>query len=159
MRSKDTQPSPYCSLGVIFMGVGIAKVDEETITEQLGDMPIVALDDFGTHRLIRPHHVPVVFGVELAGELRRIHEVTEHHGELATFGFGRGRGDWCGLALRRRDIRRGRQRHWRGGGRCAGRPTGPDEHSAVFIHRQLFGVDQVFLEVFQSVIIELRTAV
>ena len=33
--------------------------------------------------------------------------------------------------------------------RCAGRPTSPDQHSALFIHGQLFGVDQVFFEVFQ----------
>ena len=30
-RREDTQASPYCSLGVIFMGVGIPKVDQETI--------------------------------------------------------------------------------------------------------------------------------
>ena len=48
------------------MCLGIAKVHEETIPEQLGDMSIIALDDFGTDALIRTDHVPVVFGVELA---------------------------------------------------------------------------------------------
>src|SRR5262249_25459553 len=64
-RSKNSQTSPYCSLCVIFMCLGIAEIDEETITEQLSDMPIVAPDNFGTHLLIRPYHVPVLFGVEL----------------------------------------------------------------------------------------------
>ena len=30
-RIQDTQPSTYCSLGVIFMGLGIAKVHQEPI--------------------------------------------------------------------------------------------------------------------------------
>ena len=72
------------------MGVGIAKVHEEPITEQLGDMPIIALNDFGTDPLICTHHVPLVFRVELGGEFGGIHQVTEHHGELAAFGVRRG---------------------------------------------------------------------
>src|SRR6516164_6509586 len=134
----------------------IAKVDQETITEQLGDMPIVALDHGGTHPLIGPHHVPPVFRVEVRGELRRVHQVAEHHGELAAFSVRRGRDDGCGLALRWGGLRRGRQRHWRGGGGCAGRPTRPDEHTALFIHGQLFGVNEVVFERFQQVIIDLE---
>ena len=60
----------------------IAKVDQEPIPEQLGDMPIVALDNVGTHPLIRTDHVPVLFGIELAGETRGVHEVTKHHRKL-----------------------------------------------------------------------------
>ena len=63
--SKNSQTSPYCSLGVIFVSLGIAKIDEETVTEQLGDMSIVALDDFRTRRLIRSDDFSVHFGVEL----------------------------------------------------------------------------------------------
>src|SRR5262245_37840197 len=76
--SEDTQPSPYCTLGVIVMGLGVvAEIHEQPVTEQLGDMPIVALDNVGTHPLICPYHVPVLFGVELAGQHRGVHEVTE----------------------------------------------------------------------------------
>ena len=50
-------------------------------------MPIVALDNFGTNPLICTHHLTPVFRVELAGELGRIDQITEHHGELTTFGF------------------------------------------------------------------------
>src|SRR5262249_16954131 len=101
--SKNSQPSPYCSLGVIFMGLGITEINKQAVTEQLSDMPIVALNNFSTHLLIRPYHVPVRFGVELAGEARGVHHITKQHGQLAAFGFGRGRDDWGGLALRRRD--------------------------------------------------------
>src|SRR5262249_34341145 len=84
-RSEDTQPSPYSPLGIIVMRLRIAKVDQETIPEQLGDMPIVALDDFCTSRLIRTDHVTPVFRVELAGQLGGVHEVAEHHRELPAF--------------------------------------------------------------------------
>ena len=40
----------------------------------------------------------------------------------------------------------------------AGHATGPDEHFAVFIHRQLFGIDEIIFEVFQERIIELQLA-
>src|ERR1051326_124711 len=81
-------------------------------------------------------------------------EAHEHHGELTPFGI-RWRGDdWWSLTLNWRNVRCGRKRHGRCGGRCAGHPTGPDEYTAVFIHRQLFGVDEVFLEILQVIIIQ-----
>src|SRR5215475_10732364 len=86
-RSKNSQPSPYCSVKIIFMGVGITEIDEQPVTKQLSDMPIVALDYFGTLSLICPHHIPVLFRIELAGESSGVHEVTKHHGELTAFRF------------------------------------------------------------------------
>ena len=47
---------------VIFMRLGIAKIHEKPIPEQLGDMPIVALNNFGTHPLVRTDHVSILFG-------------------------------------------------------------------------------------------------
>ena len=48
-RSEDTQPRTYGSLGIIFMGLGIAKIHEETIPKELRNVSIIAVDDFGTH--------------------------------------------------------------------------------------------------------------
>jgi hypothetical protein len=48
------------------MGKGIPKVDQESIPQQLSNMPIKACDDLRTGPLIRPHHFPEVFGIELA---------------------------------------------------------------------------------------------
>src|SRR6516164_8410953 len=79
--SKNSQTSSDSPLCIIFMGVGIAEIDKQTVTEQLGDMPIVALDDFCTSRLIRTDHVPPVFRVEVRGQLGGIHKVAEHHRE------------------------------------------------------------------------------
>src|SRR5262249_42243263 len=92
--SKNSQTSPYCSLGVIFMGLGIAEVHEETIAEELGDMPIVALDNLGTHPLICTHHLPVLFGIESAGECGGIDQIAEHHRELTAFRVRRSRANW-----------------------------------------------------------------
>jgi hypothetical protein len=64
---KETQASPYRSVGVIFMGLRIPKIDEETITQELGDITIIALDHCGTRLLIRPDDFSIFFGVESAG--------------------------------------------------------------------------------------------
>ena len=50
--SEDTQASTYRSLCVIFMGVGIAKIDEESISKQLGDMSVKTIDDLSTDPLV-----------------------------------------------------------------------------------------------------------
>jgi hypothetical protein len=48
------------------MGLGIAKVDQEAITEQLGNMAVKALNDLGTGALVRADDLAQVFEVELA---------------------------------------------------------------------------------------------
>src|SRR5262245_43927647 len=85
IASKNSQTSPYCSVGIILMCLGIAEIDKQTITEQLSDMPIIALNDLGTDLLVYTDHVTPVFWVELAGELRGVHQITEHDGELPSF--------------------------------------------------------------------------
>ena len=49
-------------------------------------MPIVALNNFSTHLLIRPYHVTPVFRVELSRELGGVHEVAEHDSETPALG-------------------------------------------------------------------------
>src|SRR5262245_26605987 len=83
-RSKNSQTSSYCSLGIIFVCLGIAEIDKQTVTEQLSDMPIVALNNFRTHLLIRTYHCSVIFGIELRRKFGGIDQVTEHHRELST---------------------------------------------------------------------------
>src|SRR5215831_14211664 len=45
-RSEDIQARAYCFVGIVFMCLGIAKVDQETIPKELGDMSIKACDHF-----------------------------------------------------------------------------------------------------------------
>jgi len=52
-------------LGIVFVRLRIAKVHQESIPQQLGDMAIKAGDDLSTDTLIRTDHVPIVFRIEL----------------------------------------------------------------------------------------------
>src|SRR5437879_3980330 len=101
-RSEDTKTSAYSSVRIVLMGLGIAEVHEETIPKELGDMSVIAANHLRTGGLIRTDQVPVLFGVELAGEASGVHEITEHHRELSPFGIRRRRANWCSLAPRRR---------------------------------------------------------
>src|SRR5262249_35365993 len=67
------------------MRLGIAEIDEQTVTEQLGDMSIKALNDFRASTLVRKDDFSILFGIELGGEFGGIHEVAEHHRELTAF--------------------------------------------------------------------------
>ena len=98
-RRNNLQPRPHGPLRIVFMGDWIPEVDQQAVTQVLGNMPIVPTDHFGAGRLIRTHHLPQLFRVELRGERGRAHEVTEHHCQLATFRLGwvLGVGGW-GLA-------------------------------------------------------------
>jgi hypothetical protein len=63
--SEDTQTSPYSSVSVIFMRLGIAKIDQQTIAEELGDVPVIAANHLRTGGLVGTYHVSVHFGVEV----------------------------------------------------------------------------------------------
>jgi hypothetical protein len=84
------------------MGLRPAKVDHQAITEVLGDIAVIGLYHLSRRCLVGAHHGAVVFGIELAGELCGVDQVTEHHRYLPTFGFGGGMG-----------RRRGYSRHLR----------------------------------------------
>src|SRR5262245_21001797 len=86
---EDTQASPYCSLGVIFMGMGIPKVHQQSIAQELSGVSFIALDDFSTSSLIGTDDFSILFGVELGGEFRGIDQVDEHDGELTAFSVRR----------------------------------------------------------------------
>jgi hypothetical protein len=59
------------------MSLGIAEVHEESVPKELRDVSLIALDDLSTGALIHTDHVTPVFWVELAGESRGVHEITE----------------------------------------------------------------------------------
>jgi hypothetical protein len=94
-------PGTHRSLGIILMGIGVAEVDQQAITEVLRDMPLEAGDHFGAGVLIRPHHLAPFFRVELASEHGGVQQVTEQHRELAAFGFWGMRGGWWRSTLGR----------------------------------------------------------
>ena len=97
MACDNAQAGVHRAPGIVFMGRGVAKIDQQPIAEILGDMALVVLDDLGSGLLVGAHHRAQVFRVELAGELRGAHQVAEQHRELPPFRL-RGR------AGRRRDA-------------------------------------------------------
>src|SRR6516165_2985142 len=143
------------------MGVGIAEIDEQTVTEQLGDMSIKALNDFRTSTLVRTDDFAILFGIELGGEFGGIHEVAEHHCELPTFRVRKRRGRrerfnlsgwlylhnrlWCWLSRLR--------------SHCLSvcRVARPHQHTILLIHRQFFGVDEFVFEALDIVVIDGET--
>ena len=154
---EHPQPGPHRPLGIVFVRLRIAEVHEQAIPEVLGNGALKALDDGGAGGLIGADHLTVIFGVELPGQACRLHQVTKQHRELAPFGL-RGVGDaWdrrplTGLSCMRLCLRTGLGRRQRRRG-SDGRTPGPDQDSALFIHRQLFGINEILLEVFQEVVI------
>ena len=56
--------------GIVFMGRGVAEIDQQPITEVLGDIACVVLDDLSAASWSSAHHRAEVFRVELAGERR-----------------------------------------------------------------------------------------
>jgi hypothetical protein len=104
------QASPHGALRVVFVRQRIAKVDQQAISQVLGNIPIEALDDRGTGGLVGPHRGAVVLRVELARQRRRAHQVAEQDRELAAFRLRerRGRG-WDG-SVRIVDGRGGQRR-------------------------------------------------
>jgi hypothetical protein len=153
--SKNSQTSADSPLCVIFMGVGIAEVHEEPVTEQLGNVSVKALDDFSTHLLIRPYHVTPVFRVELAGKFGGIDQVAEHHRELTAFGFWRTRFGWRSFnrssLVFSPDFLLSRLND--GGLRSRACFTSPDQHSSVLVLGNVLDVDEFLLEQVKAVIV------
>jgi hypothetical protein len=106
--------------------------------------------------LIRTYHVPIVFGIELRGEFRGVHQITEHHGELPSFRVGRrgsrercDRQGWLVLGCKRLCwLSRLRDK----GGWFRSVPS-PHEHSAIFVRGELLCFDDLCLEGFEILVI------
>jgi hypothetical protein len=98
-RRESLQARPHGPLGLVLVGYGVAEVDQQPITQVLGNVAVIALDHSGAALLIRLHQLAQLFGVKLFGEGSGTYEVTEHHGELAALSFG----SWCdGVIARQR---------------------------------------------------------
>ena len=59
----NAQAGVHGAPGIVFMGRGVAKIDQQPIAEILGDMARVVLDDLGRGLLVGAHHRAQVFGV------------------------------------------------------------------------------------------------
>jgi hypothetical protein len=125
------------------MRQGAPEVDEEAITEILGDMPLKAGGHLRAGVLIGSYHLPQVFGVQLTGQAGGVHEIAEQDRELAAFGLRRGWSRWSGGLGRR--LRRGLER-WRW--RSVPRPhqtTTIVDHLGISVEQRVFEILEVVL--------------
>src|SRR6516162_2899517 len=123
-------------------------------------MPLKALNDLRTRGLICTHHVPPVFRVEVRGELRRVHQVAEHHGELPAFGVRRVESSrWRG-SVGSLPCGGGRRLHGRGS--CGGwfwgcgRVAAPDQHLPRLVYGQALGLKEFIFQRVQDLIVQLE---
>jgi hypothetical protein len=99
-RRDDASPRMHAAQGIVFMRHRPAKIHQQPIAEILRDVARVLLNHCGGGRLIRPHDLAQVFGVELLREPGGVRQVAEHHGQLPAFGFrGRPPSCLCGVVL------------------------------------------------------------
>jgi hypothetical protein len=142
---------------IVFMGVGIAEVHEEPIPEQLSNVPVIASNQLRTGGLVGTDHVPVVFGIELAGEFGGIDQVAEHDRELPSFRVGRRRCSRTGFNQRGVLFLGGRRLCYlsrrRGCGRGFCSVPSPHEHSAIFIRGELLCLDDLRFEGFEILVV------
>jgi hypothetical protein len=82
-------------LGVVLVRLGIAKVDQQPISEVLRNMAVKALDHRGAGILVGAHQRTVVLRVEPPGQSGRLDQITEQHRQLAAFGLRSMRGMRC----------------------------------------------------------------
>ena len=102
-RRNQLKPSPYRSLGVVLMGVRIAKVHKDAIPQISGDEPAEVAHGLGDALLIGRNDLSQVLRVHAGGKRRRTDQVREHHRDLAALGgvlggyvgCRKGIGRWC----------------------------------------------------------------
>ena len=60
---KYRQPGPHCSLWVVFVGLGVAEVDEESIAQVLGDVAFKPAHGAGADLLVAADNITEDLGV------------------------------------------------------------------------------------------------
>jgi hypothetical protein len=97
----DSETGAYRPLSVVLVGDWVAEVNQEPITQVLGDVAPEALDDPCRGLLVSADDGTQFLRIEPFRQCRRAHQVAEHHRQLAAFAFGGCRGDGGGGGWRR----------------------------------------------------------
>jgi hypothetical protein len=85
-RALDRQPRPDRALGVVLLGLGVAKEGHQAIAEPLQHMSAEVRYRRRGFVEIGAYEIAPVFGVQFSGDARRADEIAEHHGDRATLG-------------------------------------------------------------------------
>src|SRR5262245_24754366 len=81
-RCDQIQPGTHRPLGVILMGLGVAKVDKHAVAEIPRHEPPETSYGFSDAFVIGRDELSQVFRIHLSGECGRTNEVREHHRDL-----------------------------------------------------------------------------
>src|SRR4029077_18574789 len=85
LRSQtERQAGPHGSLGVIFVRLWVAEIDQHAVAHVLGDKAIEMGDRFGDATVIPADHLAHVLWIKPRRERRRTDQITKHHRELST---------------------------------------------------------------------------
>jgi hypothetical protein len=68
------------------VGLGIAKIHEDTVAHVFRNEPVVAVHRAGDTLLISRNDVPQILGIHSRSELRRTDQVGKHHRDVPTLG-------------------------------------------------------------------------
>src|SRR5215510_1952480 len=125
-------------------------------------MPIIAANHLSTGALISTDDFPVLFWIELGGELGRIDQVAEHHRELPTFCFGCTRFYWYRDVLRSWNLCNNRLRlSLVGSAGCSLEVFGgtrPRESSLICLYLRFMDIQDFILQVVEIIVIEVKAA-
>jgi len=87
-RSHGLDNPQSCAHGpvrVVFVGSGVAKVNQKPITQILRYVAVKVLNHVCGRFLVGPHNLAKVFGIKPGGQFGRSNQIAKHHGQLTPF--------------------------------------------------------------------------
>jgi hypothetical protein len=86
--ADELQTGTHCPFRIILMSLRIAKIDEDAVTHVFSDEALVTANHLGDPAMIRADHFTQVFRIKPRRKRGRTNQITKHHGQLPTLGFG-----------------------------------------------------------------------
>ena len=100
----NTETAYHGPLSLILVGLGIAEIYEDAVSQILGDVAIKLSDGFGTGFLKVAYDHPEILRVQSRRQFRRSDEIAKHYGQLPAFTLRRcDFGGWRWTRLQRSD--------------------------------------------------------
>jgi hypothetical protein len=81
----NPQSSAHGAVRIIFVCLGVAKVNQKPITEILRYMAVKSLNHVSGRFLVRAHDLAKVFGIEPGRQVGRAEQIAKHHSQLTAF--------------------------------------------------------------------------
>src|SRR5262245_18722810 len=80
---KEAQACQYCTVRIVFVGLRVAKIDEDCSTDLRGDLPLQGGDNLATGLLPGLDDVVPVFRIAVSFQAQGVYQDTRHDGDLA----------------------------------------------------------------------------